>query len=60
MLGANALGWAFLGQGYAGPTSVPPPPPIVGVKSYASASDSLGYIASASDGITSGAKASNA
>lgn len=27
MLGANALGWAFLGQGYAGPTGVVPVTP---------------------------------
>lgn len=31
MLGANALGWAYLGQGYAG-SSVPTPPPVVGAR----------------------------
>lgn len=47
MLGANALGWAFLGQGYAGPAT--PTPPITNVKGYAKATDRA----------TSGAKAGN-
>lgn len=47
MLGANALGWAFLGQGYAGP--ITPAPPVTNVKGYAKASDRATNAAKASN-----------
>lgn len=56
MFGANAFGWAYFGDGYAGPTGPAP----TNVKGYIATSDAPTMGATASDAAKGAAKASNA